>query len=38
MAHAEAALHQVKEVVEKECWHKQGIRAALHSKEAELQV
>jgi hypothetical protein len=38
MAHAEAALHQLKEVVEKECWQKQGIRAALHSKEAQLQV
>ena len=38
MAHAEAALHQLKEVVEKESWHKQGIRAAVQRKEAELQV
>ncbi|DBA69229.1 TPA: hypothetical protein ACH3X2_012976 [Trebouxia sp. C0005] len=37
MAHAEAALHQLKEVVEKESWHKQGIRAAVQRKEAELQ-
>ena len=38
MAHAEAALHQLKEVVEKESWHKQGIPAAVQRKEAELQV
>jgi hypothetical protein len=38
MAHAEAALHQLKEVVEKESWHKQGIQAAVHRKEAELKV
>lgn len=38
MAHAEAALHQLKEVVEKESWHKQGIQAAVQRKEAELKV
>ncbi len=38
MAHAEAALHQLKEVIEKESWHKQGIQAAVQRKEAELQV
>lgn len=38
MAHAEAALHQLKEVVEKESWHRQGIPAAVQRKEAELQV
>ncbi|KAL0048449.1 hypothetical protein WJX82_003489 [Trebouxia sp. C0006] len=37
MAHAEAALHQLKEVVEKESWHKQGIQAAVQRKEAELK-
>lgn len=38
MAHADAALHLLKQVVEKESWYGHGVLATVQKKEAELQV
>ena len=38
MAHAEAALHQLKQVVEAESWRKEGMHAMVQKKETDLKV
>ena len=38
MAHAEAAIHQLKHMVDTGSWHREGIQAMVHKKESDLKV